>query len=846
MKLEDLDLLGYGHFGKAKASFTLDTLNLPAPWEYIYQNRRMLLKLDQHGPVYAQAEPPSDIMLFRRDPFQRYASWLVWFSSPSFKHGSFTNFFRPLQGRTDPAAKPDFFRADFFPHKAVYTVENEGLKIITEFFVPRGEPAIVMKVRLSNLTNKTLKVSAVPALRPFFNSVLTASWDKPEWYLKTAFCLEKQAGISLQLMNPKGDKTQRRTGVLWSDRENLTGAELRYESFAGQGSFENPEAIHAGKLRLSLSAARPWGIYDKGNLHTGYPHASAFRYEYTITAGESRGFTQVLSMLEPDKNGLLPALAAAEKPARWLNDRECKRETEEIEKESEKLFSARNIKTPDAALNRYVNEWLPLQLDWTCSLDRGWPTGMRGCRDAANDFIPMIPLAPGWAKETIKTLFSCQRQDGWIPRGIAAKGRKGIHDLRNYVDAGNFLLELFYEYLCFTRDFAFLSEKLPWLESDEESTLLSHALKAASYYFNPGNIGEHGLCKIGEGDWLDALNRAGIKGRGESVTVTNQTIISLRQLSSLLELLASREKYHGLLPAGEIKTLLSLYSGKMEELKNALLKHALNKEGYFNSVFNDDGAWLYSDKDPDGERRIYGPANWFALTSGVAIPGLVDNLMNEMDKLKCSAGYRLCWPPMGKKPIANTGRVGSGDLTAFRSENATAYNHGSHGFLGRGLASAGKGDRLFDVIQYLLPYDQERHPLKNAMTPPYGVVNCWQELPGFPFRGGMNFLTGSIAYGLRMVYDWMFGIRPLLSGLAIDPCIPKHFKKIEANFSWRGSAVHLIILNQNAEECSVKGMQVDGKNITVTETDSATGRTLFIAADGFFKAGGKHEIRVRL
>jgi hypothetical protein len=81
---------------KEAASFTIKTLNLPSSWEFIYQNRKMLLKVDQFGPIYAQLNPPSDIMLFRREAFQKNSSWLFWLKSDSFDGEIITNFFRPL------------------------------------------------------------------------------------------------------------------------------------------------------------------------------------------------------------------------------------------------------------------------------------------------------------------------------------------------------------------------------------------------------------------------------------------------------------------------------------------------------------------------------------------------------------------------------------------------------------------------------------------------------------------------------------------------------------------------------------------------------------------------------
>ena len=172
-----------------------------------------------------------------------------------------------------------------------------------------------------------------------------------------------------------------------------------------------------------------------------------------------------------------------------------------------------------------------------------------------------------------------------------------------------------------------------------------------------------------------------------------------------------------------------------DEFAKALRKHAFNKSGYFNSVFNDDGKWLFSDKDPDGEKRVYGPANWFSISSGVAVPDLVETVLKQLDFLKCEDGYRLIHPPLGRKPVQNVGRGGSGDQLPGLFENGNVYNQGSHGFLGRALAVAGKGNLLYEILQYLLPYDQQKHPTLTVKTPPYAVVNCWMNAPGFQTTG---------------------------------------------------------------------------------------------------------------
>jgi cellobiose phosphorylase len=433
----------------------------------------------------------------------------------------------------------------------------------------------------------------------------------------------------------------------------------------------------------------------------------------------------------------------------------------------------------------------------------------------------------------MQTMFSCQRFDGWFPREYSAIGRLGTHDLRPYVDAGNWALEFLHAYLCYTKDFGLLSAPLAWMDRDDEDTVLTHALRALEYYLAPQNIGEHGLCKLGEGDWLDSVNRAGVKGRGESVMATNQTIISITLMSEIL----SHLKTLCAAPANADE-LMANWSGRRAELIRNLRAHAFNAAGYFNSNFNDDGVWLFSDRDPDGEKRISAMGNCWSIASGAA-GDLTDSVLKNLESLKASQGYRLFWPPMGKVPIPNVGRAGTGDTLPGRSENGNVYNQGSQGFRGRALAVAGKGDLLFDVLQWMLPYDQDRHPVASVMTPPYAVVNVWQELPPFKNRGGMTFLTGSIAYALRLAYDWMLGIRPRVASLAIDPCVPSLLTSLSASFRYLGHPVELAIRNPNGAQAGAKSMTLNGRPVTTTYKDPFSGRIVFEADDKLFAAANK-------
>ena len=812
------------------AAFDIDTPHLPAAWEYIYQNRRILLRVDQRGPIFAQAEPPSDILLFRREAFQPSSSWLVWLRSPDLAGGGFCNFWTPAGGGADPRAVPERFHLRYAPSAATYTVCHDGLRCVSELSVPPDRPAVCLSVTVTNQRTRPLALSLFPVFRPYANPAQLAPWDRPEWYLKTALQRDGSIGFCTRLSNMNSEPDKRRTVVLWSSRAGALRAETSYERFVGHGSFEQPQSVHEGRLRLDVAQAGAWGVFNDATTVYGYPPVHALQYGFVLQPGETRSIRQVLAMLPPDPRGALPGVAEARRAARLTraaDQRTARRQTAERYRQ---LMAARHVETGDTAFDRYVNAWLPLQLDWVCSLDRGWPSGMRGSRDSANDFTAMVPLDAPRCRQILATVLSCQQRDGWFPRQYSAQGREGHHDLRGHVDGGVWVIELLHEYLCWSKDWALLEERLPWLDDETSATVLDHALAAIEYFLRKEHIGEHGLCKLGEGDWLDSVNRAGLRGRGESVTVTSQTVIALTQMAEILSALEAS----GRRDPAFVRPLLRRHARAAEGFRRNLRQHALNPAGFFNGFFNDEGRWLFSDRDPDGRRRPYGPANWFAVAAGVATPAHADAVFAILDELKCDDGYRVYWPPMGEPPITGVGRVGTGDQGAGLWENGNVYNQGSQGFLGRALAVAGRGDDLLDVLKWMLPYDQTRHPTATALTPPYALVNCWQGMPLFRRRGGLAFLTGSIAYALRLVHRWMLGVRPTPTGLAIDPCLPAVWPKVVADFSYLGRRVRLTILNPSGCGVGVRSATLNGRPVAARAIDLFSRRAAPVADDRLF------------
>ncbi|MBQ6831352.1 MAG: hypothetical protein IJO28_01830 [Oscillospiraceae bacterium] len=733
----------YGQFIKDTAGYEIHTLNLPASWEYIYENRDILLKMDQFGPVYAQAHPPGDIVLFKREQHQKFSPWLIHLCSDSFPQ-KITNFFRP--NRISATAEPDDVCIRFLPESASYSFAYGPVRMVTEFIIPQKGTTVAMRFTVQNTSQKQVELDVIPQLVPYLNEASMALWDKYEWYLDTSCEKNEKLTFTTKLLNADAKGEKRRQATFLLPVEDLTDWEVSLEKFVGQGDLSGPECILSG-----------------GTRNYGYPPVYGAGYHWSLAPGQEKTLSAVLTIDEPQQQAC-------------YFERACFEEKKAERKQKfDTLFSKNRVTTGDSTFDAYVNHWLPLQMNWVASLDRGWPTGMRGSRDSAQDYAALLYSNTKAPKQILLTMLECQRTDGWFPRQYSANGRHGKHDLRTHVDGGAFFVEFLYKYLAHTRDFDILNKVIPWLDSDRESTVLEHLITAVEYYICPENIGEHGLCKIRGGDWLDAVNTAGLEDRGESVTVSEQTVMSLKYLADILRMLDKNAD-------------VSRYLDFAETLKKCINQHAFNEQGFYNGVFNDDGKWIFSDCDPDGECRMYGVSNYYAIISGVAEREKHAAIVKKAQSLKCDKGYRLFYPHLGDKPMEKVGRIASGDVPRYLGENGNVYNHGSQGFFARALAEAGEGDLLFDTLKWIMPYDTEKHPTELAFTPPYAIVNCWQELPAFNHRGLMCFLTGSVAMAMRGVYEWMFGIRPVLDGLEIAPCLPEHMQKAQVQFEYLGKA----------------------------------------------------------
>lgn len=836
MTLENIDLKGLGVFTGTKGGFRVDKYHLEEPWGYIYTTNKLLLKVDHHGPDYVQFAPPGGTLLFKRERFQTCPSLFTWIKTG--ENRAFTNFYLPAAGCVSPAKEPEEFHCDYTPEKVTYTVRQDSILCITELFIPKDDAVVVMTCTLTNSDNTMRDIKLFPVMRLHMAASALEPWDVPALYQKVAYSNDKRPMFYLELRHPNGETEKREYSFFLTDLENPS-AETNYDAFTGKGIFENPEILHGKPLSINSDAKHHFGDWAASNSTDGRQGIIALGKKLALKPGESFTFTVVTGSTDLQAKGKKPTFDEIIGFEKYLCPEVRAKAIAEFKEPIDTIIDKRTVTTPDESFNRYINEWLPLQMVWVTTLDRGWPTGMRGTRDCSEDRTGLIPLDPATCRKSLLDMFGCQRSDGWFLRQFSVFGKHGKHDDRPYMDGGFWVWVLLYDYLCHTKDFATLTEELDWLDSDEKATAIRHMIKGTEWFISPENIGEHGLCKLWGGDWNDCVNRGGLEGRGETIMGSCQAVIMLKQSADLYSYLAGHPEINVGISVDKLNNLAVRYGEQAETIKANLLKSVLNDEGYLNGAFLDSGRWLFSPDDPDGRRRINVPVNAHGMISGVLQGKDFESALKALSSIKTEHGWPMFHPPISEPPIEKVGRIGKGDLGPGLAENGGVYNHGSHGFFGRGVARHGQGGLLLELIEFLCPYDQTKHPVSRAKTAPYGIPNHWRTAPGQEGRGGTCFLSGSISIGLRMVYDCMFGIIPLLDGLAIDPDLPSGWKTCSVDINHLGADLHITYKQSGGNEAKLK---FNGKEVHSRRKDVLLDKEIFIIPDAAFEPGKRYEI----
>ncbi|MCL2508049.1 MAG: DUF3131 domain-containing protein [Oscillospiraceae bacterium] len=524
-------------------------------------------------------------------------------------------------------------------------------------------------------------------------------------------------------------------------------------------------------------------------------------------------------------------LQGEEKTARfylsWAAKKEAALLMKTVQKTAEQSGRYIRISSPDKALDRMVNSWLPWQIV-SCRVNGR--TGFYQCggawgfRDQLQDVSAMIFLDPALVRRHILRCCAAQFLEGdalhwWHRMPGKSDGIKGVRT--RYSDDFLWLPYVTAEYVEKTGDADFLNVTAPFLQGDELSeeeheryfspffaaekgTVYEHCIRAAERAMR---FGERGLALIGGGDWNDGFNKIGIKGRGESVWLTQFLSIVLRKTAALCVIQGDAER-------------AADYRERSAGLLRAVDENAWAGDRYARAFF-DDGT-------PLGVRR---PGDKYGGECEIdSLPQSFAALAEMPDKSRIDAGMDTAFRELVDEeagiikllslPFSGRG-ADAGYITAYPPgvrENGGQYTHAAIWFC-MALLRIGRVDDGARLLSMLNPAriceDAER--MKRYRAEPYAIAGDVSANRKRYGHTGWSLYTGAAAWYYRAVCEELLGLRFEKDKLFLRPKITEQLTPLAIEIGYGGAAVRIELTSAKASKITVDGqaaeyVPLDGKS----------------------------------
>ena len=700
----------------------------------------------------------------------------------------------------------------------VITGKKNDLKAEVTFFVPQDYDGEVQQVVLTNegKSDKTFKF-----------------WSFAEWCLWDAqddsnnFQRNFSTGrveIKDSVIYHKTEYRDRRNHyAFYSVNDKIDGYDTDRDSFIGlYNGFGDPQAVTEGKAYNSF--ADGWA-----------PIASHYK-EITLKAGETKTLVFVLGYVEMPQDQKFEAdgktinkVKALEMIEKFNTPEKFAAGMKDLKAYWDKLLGILTVDTPEDKVNRMVNIWNQYQCMVTFNLSRsasyfesGIGRGM-GFRDSNQDILGFVHQIPDRAKERIIDIASTQFPDGGCYHQYSPLTKKGNADIGgDFSDDPLWLILSVSAYIKESGDWSILDEMVPYdNDMSKAQTMLEH-LKV-SFYRIVNNLGPHGLPLAMRADWNDCINLSCFSDTpGESFqTYTNPKFKAEGGYSKVAESVFVAALFTF---AGPNYVSILNHVGKKDEAAKAQAEIDKMKKVMMESAW--DGNWFIRAYDANGEKmgskdceesKIFIEPQGFAIMSDIDKDATEKTLKAIDENLNCEFGLVLNYPAFTKY------HVQYGEISTYPQgykENGGIFTH-NNAWIICAAAYAGKGDQAFKYYSEIAPsYTEETSDIHKTEPYVYGQMIGGKEAGSDIGNGGKNYgqgknswLTGTAAWNMVAISQYILGIKPDFDGLMVNPSIPSSWDGFKATRLFRGAKYNITIKNPNHVCKGVKSLVVDGKAI---------------------------------
>jgi len=679
--------------------------------------------------------------------------------------------------------------------------EMHGIRTEVTIFVPNGAAVEVRDIKITNISDASLEIDAIPVLEYTHPDALK-QFTNADWIPQTMTSRALKDGDCTVLIQYPFMFRDIKVNYFTS---NLPAAsfETDRKKFLGDneyGTWANPLSLQAPEL-------------SNTQANRGDNIAALLHHLGVLQPGETRRLVTQLGQDSPlpasgEGPGEAPQSGVRADLAKFRNPANVEAALKEMSAFWDEFLATMQVETPDPAMNATLNIHNPHQ----CFITKQWSRylsyyqlglGARGIgiRDSSQDVLAVMPALPQEGKAFLKTLLSFQKQNGSAMHHfnpLTMEGSEGDALEREdrphyYSDDHLWSILGIAAYLKETGDFAFLDEVVPFYEKDkvgtplETATVFEHIQRGLN--FTRHDSGAHGLPLLGFADWNDTINLA--KG-AESLFSAH---LYGRALGEFIALLKYRGKDS------------TEWEAAYAEMKAKVEANAWDGDWYL-MYFDHDGTPVGSHQNQYGQIHLNGQS-WSVL-SGFASPERAKQAMQSVyEKLNTKFGIKLSTPGYnGFDPRY-------GGITTYppgAKENCGIFLHPNPWAM---IAETmlGNGDRAYEYYSQINPagkndlieiYESEPYVYpQNILAdehPQFGLArNAW--------------LSGTASWCYQAGTQWILGIRAEYDGLRIDPCIPSTWNGFKAARKYRGAMIRIQVHNPQGVCKGVKKMLVNGQQI---------------------------------
>ncbi len=784
---KQLEPLPY-QFHDGNKTIAFHRFDLPSPWINYLSNGRMHAFVSQAGGGMCWWLSP---MMFR---ISRYRFYHLPIDSPGFyiylrmEDGSvWSPTFRPC------SAEVDHRRAEHGPGYSLFEAEKDGLLARLKLFMAQDHDSLIWELSLQNRSGEeqTCDVFAYVELSQFLAREENLLGYYLKWNTRSVYEPELNAITYAYTawMHPRKDEAPL---VYFGSDISVDSYCCDRDVFCGNYRDErDPVEVERGKLSdTALNGGEPCGA-----LHS----------HLCLSGSEKKTVHYFLGVEQGALSDYEQALSGAKKTLSALRmDGEAERQFERMEHWWDEHLSVFQCSIPDEDAQREIDLWNPLQCVHTARYSRSISasaSGVRGIgfRDTAQDMLAQSYRKPDWATEVLVYLASQQLEDGHPVHIMWPEEKRPAQDITRS-DNHLWMVYLAYAIAAETGDIRFLEKEIPFLSEDlisptGSATLWEHLLRGIE--FTETHIGAHGLPLILFSDWNDHVGPFGRKGKGESVFVSEQHIYALRQLIEIADM------------RGEPDTVRR-FKQLIQKQEDALERYAWDGEWYVRG-FDDDGKPFGSHADEHAHIWI-NPQSWMVISGA----GTNEKKLLAMDsgKRELDTGLGLLlnapgypgWPEKGSEMVNG--------LPAGYSENGGVFCQANCWAI-MAEALLGRGDAAWNYYKQILPHTViQKVGLERYHSEAYAYCSTMLGKDNEKFGWGVvSQVTGTAAWMDVVATQYLLGVRPVLSGLLIDPSIPSEWDHYSVERTFRGCRLSIRVENPEHVQHGVKSVTFNGQSI---------------------------------